>query len=345
MKINIIAFSSKGCAIAERISNEVKIHECRRFAKTSGTLHGATPVSSVAEWAAVSFKECDALIFIGAAGIAVRYIAPHIKDKSTDPAVIVIDELGKNIIPILSGHIGGANRLASEMAEKIGGNVIITTATDLNDVFAVDVFAAENDMHIENVSMVKQISSRLLEGRPVHLKSDLIIQGEPPKGITYADGGDAGIYISASASPGPFKDTLRLYPRMMTLGAGSHKDIDPDVFEARVLDVLRRNNISIYSIRAGGSIDLKRNEKGMIRFFEKYKIPITFFSKEELEKIEGKFTASDYVRSITGVENVCERSAAAASRGGKIIVRKDAGKGVTVAVAKDDRVIEFGDVR
>ena len=345
MKIKIIAFSSKGCALAERISNELNVHECRRFAKTAGDKHGAIPVNSVAEWTAASFEGCDAMIFIGAAGIAVRYIAPHIKDKSTDPAVIVIDELGKNIIPILSGHIGGANKLASEIGKKIGGTVVITTATDLNDVFAVDVFAAENDMHIDNVPMVKHISSRLLEGKPVHISSDIMIKGELPEGITYADSGDAGIYISASASPGPFKNTLRLYPRIMTVGAGSHRDIDADVFEERVLDVLRRNDISIHSIRAGGSIDLKRNEKGMIRFFEKYGIPITFFSKEELEKIEGKFTASDYVRSITGVENVCERSAAAASRGGKIIVRKDAGKGVTVAVAKDDRVIEFGDVR
>ena len=345
MRINIIAFSSKGCALAKKMADELNVHECRRFAKTSGAKHGAMPVSSVAEWTAASFGECDALIFVGAAGIAVRYIAPHIKDKSTDPAVIVTDELGKNIIPILSGHIGGANKLASEIGERIGGNAIITTATDLNDVFAVDVFAAENDMHIENVAMVKQISAGLLEGKPVRIRSDVKIEGSLPKGITYADGGDVGIFITASSAPSPFKKTLRLVPRIMTIGVGSHKDIDPDVFEERVLDVLRRNDISIHSVRAGGSIDLKRNEKGMIRFFEKYKIPVTFFSKEELETIEGEFTASDYVRSITGVENVCERSAVAASRGGKIIVRKDAGKGVTVAVAKDDRVIKFGDVR
>ena len=345
MRIDVIAFSSKGCALAKKIADALNVHEFRRFAKTSGAMHGATPVASAAERIAASFGESDALIFIGAAGIAVRYIAPHVKDKSTDPAVIVIDELGKNIIPILSGHIGGANKLASEIGEKIGCNVIITTATDLNDVFAVDVFAAENDMHIENVAAVKKISSRLLEGRPVHLRSDITIEGDLPKGITYADTGEAGIYISASASPDPFKDTLRLVPRIMTLGVGSHRDIDPNVFEERVLDVLRRNNISINSVRAGGSIDLKRNEKGMIRFFEKHKIPLTFFSKEELERIEGEFTGSDYVKSITGVENVCERSAVAVSRGGKIIVKKDAGEGVTAAVAKEERVIRFGDVR
>jgi len=342
VRINAIAFSSKGCALAKRISEELNGHEISRFAKTSGDAHGAAQVRSTSEWTARSFKECDAIIFVGAAGIAVRYIAPYVKDKSADPAVIVMDELGKNIIPILSGHIGGANRLASEIGKKIGGNVVITTATDLNDVFAADVFAAENNMHIDDIAMVKQISAALLEGRPVHIRSDVKTEGDLPKGMTYADSGDLGIFITASSAPSPFRKTLRLIPKMMTLGVGSHRDIDHVIFEERVLDVLRKNDISIHSIRAGGSIDLKRNESGIIKFFEKYGIPITFFSKDELEKIEGEFTASDYVRSITGVENVCERSAAAASGSGKIIVKKDAGKGVTVAVAKDDVTIRFG---
>ncbi|MDR0335069.1 MAG: cobalamin biosynthesis protein [Methanomassiliicoccaceae archaeon] len=345
MRIGIIAFSSRGCALAERISKELNGHECSRFAKTTGEKHGAEPVVSMKEWTAGSFKECGAIIFIGAAGIAVRYIAPYVRDKSTDPAVIVADELGRNIIPILSGHIGGANRLAAEIGAAIGGNVVITTATDLNDVFAVDVFAAENDMHIDNVAMVKQISARLLEGKPVHMMSDVRIEGDLPEGVTYADAGDTGIYITASVSPNPFKRTLRLVPRMMTLGVGSHRDIDAAVFEGRVLEVLGKNDISVRAVRAGGSIDLKRNESGILEFFKKYDIPMTFFSKEELERVKGEFTASDYVKTITGVENVCERSAIALSDNGTIIVRKVGGVGVTVAVAKDDRVIRFGDVR
>ena len=343
MKINMIGFSSKGCALAKRIAGELKEHECRYFGKTSGDRHGAASVVSTDKWTADSFRTCDAVIFVGAAGIAVRYIAPYIKDKAKDPAVIVIDELGRNIIPILSGHLGGANKLSETIGKRIGGNVIITTATDINNVFSADTFASENNMHIDNLEMVKTVSARLLEGKPVHIKSDVKIEGELPKGITYADSGDVGIFITTSAEPGPFKKTLRLIPKNMTIGVGTHRGIDTATVEERVLSTLSKNNISMHSVRAGGSIDLKRNEKGLVEFFEKYKIPITFFTKEELEAVKGKFTASAYVKSITGVENVCERSAVAVSGGGKIIVRKDAGSGVTVAVAKKDKAIRFGD--
>ena len=345
MRINIIGFSSKGCALAKKIAGALDEHECLCFGKTIADRHGAPQVRSMDSWTEGSFRTCDAIIFIGAAGIAVRHIAPYIKDKTKDPAIIVIDELGKNIIPILSGHIGGANRISKAIGERIGGNVVITTATDLNDVFAVDTFAADNGMYIRNMQMAKQISARLLDGKTVCLRSDTQIEGELPKGIAYAEEGDAGIYITTSARPGPFKRTLKLIPRNMTIGVGCHRDIDPTVLEKRILDVLRRNDISIHAIRAGGSIDLKKDEKGMLDFFRKYDIPLTFFSSEELAGIEGEFTASEYVRSITGVENVCERSAVAVSENGKIIVKKDAGEGVTVAGAKEDRTISFGDAR
>ena len=341
MRINIIGFSSKGCALAENISKEMGEYECSYFGKTIGDKHGATHVRSVDEWTAQSFKTCDAIIFIGAVGIAVRYMAPYIKDKTDDPAVIVIDELGMNIIPILSGHIGGANRLSKEIGKKIGGNVVITTATDLNGMFSVDTFAVDNNMHIDSLPMVKKISARILEGMPVHLVSDMNIEGGLPKGLIYADEGDIGIYVTTSAAPGPFGRTLKLIPKHMTIGIGCHRGIDMGTIERRVLDVLGKNDISIYSLRAGGSIDLKRDEKGLLEFFKKYGIPVAFFSKEELERVSGEFTSSDYVRSITGVDNVCERAAVAVSENGELIVKKDAGDGVTVAIAKEHRAIRF----
>ena len=345
MRINIIGFSSKGCALAERIAKELSGHECSCFGRTIGDRHGATYVRSVDKWVSGSFGTCGAVIFIGAAGIAVRHIAPYLKDKSKDPAVIVIDELGKNIIPVLSGHIGGANRLSQEIGKKIGGNAVITTATDINGVFSADTFAAENNMHIDNIRAVKKISARMLEGLPVYLRSEVRTEGTLPKGLRYADKGEAGIYISASDGRGPFRTTLKLIPRQMTIGIGCHRDIGADTVEERVMDVLRKNNISIRSVRAGASIDLKKDEKGLLEFFKKYGIPVTFFSAGELNAAGGEFTASEYVRSITGTDNVCERAAIAVSENGELLVRKDAGNGVTVAIAREDRVIRFGDAQ
>lgn len=342
MRINIIGFSSKGCALAKRMTKELSEHDCSYYGKTIGDEHGAVHVDSLDDWTRESFETCDALVFVGAAGIAVRHIAPYLRDKTRDPAVIVLDELGINVIPILSGHIGGANKLAETIGERTGANVIITTATDLNNVFSVDTFAVENDMYLGHLPLAKLVSARLLEGKPVHIKSDTAVEGTVPRGLTFADSGDVGIYISPFTHPGPFGKTLRLIPRQMTIGIGCRRDIKMEAVERRVIDVLKRNNISIHSLKAGASIDLKSDEKGLLEFFKKYDIPVTFLSGEELKGINGEFTDSDYVESITGVGNVCERSAVAISDGGEIVVKKDAADGVTVAIASERPVIRFG---
>jgi cobalt-precorrin 5A hydrolase len=183
----------------------------------------------------------------------------------------------------------------------------------------------------------------MLEGKTVCLKSDVRIEGNLPKGLIYADEGDIGIHITTSDGPDPFVRTLRLIPKQMTIGIGCRRGTDVGTIERHVLEVLMKNDISLHSLRAGGSIDLKKDEKGLLSFFKRYGIPATFFSKEELERIKGKFTDSEYVKSITGVGNVCERAAIAASDSGELIVRKDSKDGVTVAIAKEHPVIRFGD--
>lgn len=107
--IHIVAFSSKGCELALKISDNLGI-ENKVFSKTSVSTEGAEQILvPISQWAGESFKEADSIIFVGATGIAVRAIAPHVKDKTTDPAIVCIDELGKNSISLLSGHLGGAN--------------------------------------------------------------------------------------------------------------------------------------------------------------------------------------------------------------------------------------------
>ncbi|MBR6258633.1 MAG: hypothetical protein IKR21_00285 [Oscillospiraceae bacterium] len=128
------------------------------------------------------FSERDALIFVSAAGIAVRSVAPFIKDKRTDPAVICIDERGKNVIPLLSGHIGGANALALRIADHLGASPIITTATDVNGKFSVDKWAAENGFMIDNMKAAKAVSAAILKW-DVPLCSDLPVKGELPPGV------------------------------------------------------------------------------------------------------------------------------------------------------------------
>ena len=120
-----------------------------------------------------------------AAGIAVRAIAPFVRDKAVDPAVIVVDETGKFVIPILSGHLGGANMLASRLADEIGAEAVITTATDRNNVFSVDDWARAQRMRVENVPLIKKISACILSGGTIRVESKFSIAGDVPEHVRY----------------------------------------------------------------------------------------------------------------------------------------------------------------
>lgn len=124
------------------------------------------------EWTGEAFADHQPILFVGACGIAVRAIAPFVQDKLTDSPVLVMDEKGKHIIPLLSGHIGGANELACRLAEATGAEPVLTTATDVNHIFAVDVFAKKNGLRIENRDGIRYISDKLLRGQQVSVQLD-----------------------------------------------------------------------------------------------------------------------------------------------------------------------------
>ena len=138
---------------------------------------------SLADWTAAQFPVRRALVFVGAAGIAVRAVAPHLKSKAEDPAVIVLDETGRFVIPILSGHLGGANALAKEIAAELQATAVITTATDLRGVFAVDLWAKAQGMTVLQPERIKRVSAKLLAGEAVAVDCPWPIKGAPPEGV------------------------------------------------------------------------------------------------------------------------------------------------------------------
>ncbi len=265
----------------------------------------------VREWARTHFDEADALLFIGACGIAVRAIAPLVKDKTTDPAVVVMDEAGQFVIPLLSGHIGGANALAQRVAELTGATPVITTATDVRGVPAIDSWAVENDLAIENPRAIQNVSSAALAGRSV------------------------GVAITEREIQPPFPVTLFLRPRTLVIGAGCKRGVDPDAFEAGAARFLKDNRVSMLSVKALATIDVKKDEVAMNRFCEKYRLPLMTYSAEELRAVPGVFSHSDFVEKTVGVGNVCERAACLAS-GGRLLVDKTAMEGMTFALAGEE---------
>ena len=263
----------------------------------------------VHQWTQDNFDRADALLYIGACGIAVRAIAPHVKDKTTDPAVLVMDELGRHIIPVLSGHIGGANELSMELAAKTGAIPVITTATDLRGVPAADNWAVANGCTIENPSAIKAVSAAALAGAKV------------------------GVAITERKIEPPFPVTLLLRPRTLVLGAGCKKGLDGELFEQNVRSFLDKNGVSLLSLKALATIDIKKEEAAFVRFCEKYGLQLLCYSAQKLTTLPGAFSYSDFVEKTVGVGNVCERAAVCA--GESLLVGKTVFEGTTLALAGD----------
>ncbi len=334
MKINVVAFSTNGCRTAMRLREALREDDVRLFSKTSSDNLGLERIEGrTSDWTRRSFEECDALVYIGAIGIAVRYIAPHIRRKDVDPAVVCMDEHGKYTIPILSGHIGGGNKLAKTIAGRMGSEPVITTATDINGKFSVDTFATENHMRIMGLKIAKDVAARVLDGRFVGFCSDTEVEGELPTGLTPAESGEFGVCVTHDASYEPFDTTLRLVPMDIVLGIGCRKGADPVRMQNFVNRVLAEEGISPERVSIISSIDLKRNEVAILELSRKMRTPVRFHTAEDLMSLEGEFTRSEFVHSVTAVDCVCERSAVIEG-GGELIRRKTVDSGMTLAIAR-----------
>lgn len=342
MNVSLICFSAEGRNIAEDL---LSFFDDRGdtvdawCAKAGAVKRGRIDVwrGTIREFTAARFSERDALVFIGAAGIAVRAAAPFVRSKTTDPAVICIDDKARYVIPLLSGHIGGANAIAGTMAAYLGAEPVITTATDLNGSFAVDVFASRNRLRVSDMKKAKEISAGLLDGGKIRLVSDLPIEGKIPEDIVLTEE-QPDVHITVRCGD---QDILYLYPPAVTLGVGCRRGKEARELEAFLLDTLREQNVSLKAVGRICSIDIKAEEEAIVSFSRKYHIPFNTFSAGELKACPGEFSSSAFVAEQTGVDNVCERSAVLGSGCGRLLFGKQSFRGMTAAAAAGEWRIRF----
>ena len=337
MNVTVFAFTARGRATALRIRECLGGAALRAPSKFADGDFSAYE-GSLSDAAGAAFHG-DALIFVGACGIAVRAVAPHVRAKTEDPAVLCVDERGQFVIPILSGHIGGANRLAHRVARALGATPVITTATDVNGKFSVDAWAAEHDMFIASIPLAKAVSAGILT-RDIPFWAEREPSGPLPDGLVWADSGELGICVSPRDLR-PFEQTLLLVPRVLRVGIGCRRGTEKSAVAGAVAKVFVENHLRPEAVAAAASIDVKADEAGLLEYCEEMGWPIEFYSAAQLNAVPGDFTASAFVKSTVGVDNVCER--AAMIRGGRRIVPKTAVCGVTVAVCEQEWRIDFGE--
>lgn len=374
MILYIISFTARGAALALAVKRGLQSDGCGctvtcfsggKSCGFSGEILQETEMvkEGLADWTKAAFLDADAVCFVGACGIAVRSIAPFAADKFLDPAVLAMDEGGEFCIPLLSGHVGGANALCRKICAFTGAQPVITTATDVNDKFAVDVFAAENGFALTDRGLAKEISAAILEGKSVPLYMErgiftervekelsgtlrefLKLQGISlvPEWESRKDGEDAsetapGIYLGLHPNRISDKRLLWLAPRNVVLGIGCRKGTPAEQMEDFLNELLKREGIPFEAVAAAASIDLKRKEAGLLELCSRRGVEFVTFSAEELNGTDGEFSASDFVKQTTGTDNVCERSAKRAAERygiyGGFCFRKQRRTGITAAAA------------
>ncbi len=342
MKIAVVSLTEKGRVISEKISADFAAdlaqQSVSRYCFHKHCDGGSRAFDKLGELTKTLFSENDGIIFVCACGIAVRVIAPLVESKLSDPAVVVVDDMGRFAVSLLSGHLGGANRLAELAAAAIGAQPVITTSTDVGGIFSPDSFAAANDLIISDMGAAKTVAAALTNGKNVALLSQFSLKNKPK---IFRENADIGICISSSEEK-PFPVTLNLIPRNIVLGIGCKKGASCEAISDFVKSRLDGAGIDIRRVCAVASIDLKKDERGLLDFCKSLGAELRTFSAAELSQIQGEFTASAFVSSVTGVDNVCERSAIAiAGAGGALILRKQAENGVTVAAAELPVELDF----
>ena len=326
------------------------------------------------------FEQVDAIVFVTASGIAVRSVAEHLAHKSEDPAIVCMDECGKHVISLVSGHAGGANALTQMLADVMWATPVITTATDVEGRFSIDDYARKHNLVVTDWAKAKTISAEVLAtgAEPVWIEEPVVAQGEEKgaceirkerksTGIdgceNRVDGGENRVDGSENRVDGcknrvdvkrlqigshqviiTPKDvpvdaqTLQLIPRCIVAGVGCKKGTPVDKIEHAVQEAFAKAGLRMEALCAVASINLKKEEAGLLEFCETRNVPFETYAAEELQAVPGTYSASEFVSGVTGVDNVCERSAVkyASEHGandGELLLRKQAQDGVTVALS------------
>lgn len=348
--IRACAFTRAAAELGVRLGSELRRlgHEYALSApERLAADFGASTLDELDSWTAAAFDEADALIFVGACGIAVRAIAPHVRDKLTDPAVLCVSEDGRFVVSLLSGHVGGANELARSVAESLGCVAVITTASDVQGSFAVDLWARDQGLALVERTIAKEVSACLLDGGEVGFTSDFAVDGLLPKGLVTCDARSdlpsqmprLGIAVSIDDQVQPFERTLHLVPQVVSVGVGCRRGSDREAIASLVDACLAEARVSPRAVRTLATIDIKADEEGICQLAHERGWGLKLHSAAELALLEGDFQHSDFVERTVGVDNVCER--AACVEGEMLLLGRRAEGGVTVALSARKPLLSF----
>lgn len=354
----IIVLTSGGRELAVKLKREMSSFKIYLPEKMANNSEDYNYYNSLKDLTKDLFESSDALVFIMALGIVVRMIAPYLQSKRTDPAVITIDETGKNVISTLSGHLGGANTLSLAIAKKLGANAVITTATDCRNLEAVDLLAERIDCEIEPFSRLKYANAALVNGEKLNIFTDYKIEIETADQINISPlrllekkrSREKNKNLNENLVKAEFTviisnktlsleaDELQLIPKNIVIGIGCKKNISADKIGEAVDNLLNELKLHKKSIKKIATIDLKKEEKGILDYVEKNGLKLEIVSRSMIQQVEADLNIkkSKFVKKVSGVYAAAAPAAMLSSAKGTLIMDKRKFSGITLAVFEEE---------
>ena len=347
-KIAVLAITKNGIDMSLRIKehfSDFEIFAPEKFSDNNGKIQWYD--ESTTQKIVDLFKSNDGIVCLFSLGAVIRLLAPHIKDKKTDPAVIVIDDNANFVISVLSGHLGGANELSNEIAEKIGSTPVITTAADVNKTIAVDLVGKEFGWKIDDDSNVTRISAFMVNKEKIGIFQNIgkkeWWKGKFPENITFFSNIED---LKASESKGylmitndqiddesVLKNSVVYRVPDLVVGIGLHWDTSKETILNGVNETLKKFELKQKQIARFVSIKKEKDVIGLIELGKEMNIPIEYIDREELATITAP-NPSETVQAFEGTASVSEAAAIKSSKGELIVEKQKFPPNLTVAIAR-----------
>ncbi|HWB10191.1 MAG TPA: cobalamin biosynthesis protein [Pirellulales bacterium] len=339
MKTAVIAITKHGAALARRLEGDQYISA--KFRTDEPAHYFEKPIK---ELTAEIWPRYEAIVYIVSLGAVVRTIAPFLKDKHVDPAVIVVDDKANFAISVLSGHVGGANELTERIASQLGAQAVVTTASDVGKTIPVDILGRELGWTTELDQNITKVSAAVVNEEPIAFVQET---GEKnwwrrdtplPKSIQIVSLDEARrfktvLIVTDRLVEEEFLSKAVIYrPKSLVLGMGCDRGVSCDEVERFVLSTLERHGLSFKSVRNLATVDLKQDEPALVEFCARHKLEMACYPSEQLKRVQAP-NPSATVEKYVGTPGVCEPAALLSSEG-DLVVTKQKAPMLTLAVAR-----------
>ena len=342
-RIALYALGAPGAALCRRLASLLEGAEVFLPQRHARPEEGERPFGSLHAVLADNFRQYRGHVLVCATGMAIRCLAPLLRHKAQDPAVVVLDQQGRYAVSLLSGHLGGANDLARQVAGLLGGQAVITTATDNLGLPSLELEARRLGLALENLGALAGVSGALVDGRPVplcdpegwlepvatqHPQCFTPVTSERAQGMR----GEPLVWVSWQSAP-PAKSWLVLRPRCLALGMGCNRDTSAHELEDLARAALEKAGAALGSLKSLASAEAKRQEPGLLAAAGRLGVKPVFYAHEVLARVEVP-NPSPAALACLGTASVCEAAALLATDHGELILPKIKSNNATAAVAK-----------